>query len=85
MYTKLAWIHADQVASTYAWPNVQNALMRLNKKIHDALDPNGIVSPSKPVFHFVRFFLTESVTRSRRCNLGGLGCGRRATAARAGS
>lgn len=31
----------DQVANTYNWNN--NALMKLNETIKDALDPNGIV------------------------------------------
>jgi hypothetical protein len=35
----------DQVASTYSWND--NALMKFNEKIKDALDPNGILAPGK--------------------------------------
>jgi hypothetical protein len=35
----------DQVAATYSWNN--NAIMRLNEKLKDALDPNGILQPGR--------------------------------------
>lgn len=35
----------DQVAATYNWNN--GAMMRLNEKIKDALDPNGILQPGR--------------------------------------
>ncbi|KAK5447939.1 hypothetical protein LTS15_009438 [Exophiala xenobiotica] len=35
----------DQVMGTYSWNN--NALLRLNNKIKDALDPNGVYAPGK--------------------------------------
>lgn len=35
----------DQVAATYGWNN--GAAMRLNNKIKDALDPNGILQPGR--------------------------------------
>ena len=35
----------DQIAQTYNWND--NALMRLNEKLKDALDPNGILAPGK--------------------------------------
>ncbi|KAL1971909.1 hypothetical protein VTN31DRAFT_1997 [Thermomyces dupontii] len=35
----------DQIAGTYNWNN--NALMRFNERIKDALDPNGILAPGK--------------------------------------
>jgi hypothetical protein len=35
----------DQVANTYNWND--NALMKLNEKIKDCLDPNGIMAPGK--------------------------------------
>ncbi|KAF2475131.1 FAD-linked oxidase-like protein [Lindgomyces ingoldianus] len=35
----------DQVASTYSWND--NALMKLNEKLKDALDPNGILAPGR--------------------------------------
>jgi 4-cresol dehydrogenase (hydroxylating) len=41
--THLDWM--DRVADTYDYNN--NALMRLNEKVKDALDPNGILAPGK--------------------------------------
>jgi 4-cresol dehydrogenase (hydroxylating) len=41
--THLEWM--DRVAGTYDYNN--NALLRLNEKIKDALDPNGILAPGK--------------------------------------
>lgn len=38
-------LFADQVAGTYNWNN--NALMRFNETIKDALDPNGILAPGR--------------------------------------
>ncbi|KAL2797267.1 hypothetical protein BJX66DRAFT_323457 [Aspergillus keveii] len=38
-------VFMDQVANTYSWNN--NALMRFNERIKDALDPNGILAPGK--------------------------------------
>jgi hypothetical protein len=38
-------LFADQVAGTYSWGN--NALMRFNETIKDALDPNGILAPGR--------------------------------------
>ena len=35
----------DQVAGTYNWND--NAMMKLNERIKDALDPNGIMAPGK--------------------------------------
>ncbi|ORY14372.1 hypothetical protein BCR34DRAFT_479586 [Clohesyomyces aquaticus] len=35
----------DQVASTYSWND--NALMKFNEKLKDALDPNGILAPGR--------------------------------------
>jgi hypothetical protein len=35
----------DQVAGTYNWND--NALMKFNEKLKDALDPNGIMAPGK--------------------------------------
>ncbi len=35
----------DDIAATYNWNN--NALLRFNEKIKDALDPNGILAPGK--------------------------------------
>jgi len=35
----------DQIAGTYNWND--NALMRLNERLKDALDPNGILAPGK--------------------------------------
>lgn len=35
----------DQVAGTYNWND--NALMKFNNTIKDALDPNGILAPGK--------------------------------------
>jgi hypothetical protein len=35
----------DQVMGTYSWNN--NALLRLNNKIKDALNPNGVYAPGK--------------------------------------
>lgn len=35
----------DQVAGTYSWND--NALMKFNEKMKDALDPNGILAPGK--------------------------------------
>ncbi|KAE8448728.1 hypothetical protein EG329_008943 [Mollisiaceae sp. DMI_Dod_QoI] len=35
----------DQVANTYNWND--NALMKFNEKLKDALDPNGILAPGK--------------------------------------
>jgi len=35
----------DTIARTYNWNN--NALMKMNQTIKDALDPNGILSPGK--------------------------------------
>jgi 4-cresol dehydrogenase (hydroxylating) len=35
----------DQIAATYNWND--NALMRLNERLKDALDPNGILAPGK--------------------------------------
>ena len=35
----------DQVAATYNWND--NALMKLNERVKDALDPNGILAPGK--------------------------------------
>lgn len=35
----------DQIANTYSFNN--NAQMRLNEKIKNALDPKGIISPGK--------------------------------------
>lgn len=35
----------DQVAGTYSWND--NALMKFNEKLKDALDPNGILSPGR--------------------------------------
>lgn len=35
----------DQVAGTYKWND--NALMKFNERIKDALDPNGILAPGK--------------------------------------
>jgi hypothetical protein len=36
---------SDQVAGTYSWNN--NALMKLNEKLKDCLDPNGILAPGR--------------------------------------
>ncbi|KAJ5618603.1 hypothetical protein N7528_006714 [Penicillium herquei] len=36
---------SDQVAGTYSWND--NALMKLNEKLKDCLDPNGILSPGR--------------------------------------
>ncbi|KAJ5385551.1 aryl-alcohol oxidase [Penicillium concentricum] len=36
---------SDQVASTYSWND--NALMHLNERIKDCLDPNGILAPGR--------------------------------------
>ncbi len=41
--THLDWM--DRVAATYDFNN--NALLRLNEKVKDALDPNGILAPGK--------------------------------------
>lgn len=38
-------LFADMVASTYSWGD--NALMRFNETIKDALDPNGILAPGR--------------------------------------
>ncbi|KAF2182106.1 vanillyl alcohol oxidase [Zopfia rhizophila CBS 207.26] len=38
-------LFADQVAGTYNWNN--DALMRFNETIKDALDPNGILAPGR--------------------------------------
>ncbi|KAF2643891.1 glycolate oxidase [Massarina eburnea CBS 473.64] len=38
-------LFADQVAGTYNWGD--NALMRFNETIKDALDPNGILAPGR--------------------------------------
>ncbi|KDQ57615.1 vanillyl-alcohol oxidase [Jaapia argillacea MUCL 33604] len=38
-------LFADQVARTYGWNN--QALMRFNETIKDALDPNGILAPGR--------------------------------------
>jgi len=38
-------LFADQVAGTYSWNN--QALMKLNESIKDALDPNGILAPGR--------------------------------------
>lgn len=38
-------LFADQVASAYGWNN--QALMRFNETIKDALDPNGILAPGR--------------------------------------
>ncbi|KAF2267574.1 glycolate oxidase [Lojkania enalia] len=38
-------LFADQVARTYSWGD--NALMRFNETIKDALDPNGILAPGR--------------------------------------
>ncbi|KAK4117126.1 vanillyl alcohol oxidase [Canariomyces notabilis] len=38
-------LFADMVAGTYNWGN--NALMRFNETIKDALDPNGILAPGR--------------------------------------
>lgn len=38
-------VFADQVAGTYNWND--NALMRFNETIKDALDPNGILAPGR--------------------------------------
>jgi 4-cresol dehydrogenase (hydroxylating) len=35
----------DQIAATYNWND--NALMKLNQLLKDALDPNGIIAPGK--------------------------------------
>jgi hypothetical protein len=35
----------DQIASTYDWND--NALMKFNQRLKDALDPNGILAPGK--------------------------------------
>lgn len=35
----------DQVAGTYSWND--NALMKFNERVKDALDPNGILAPGK--------------------------------------
>ena len=35
----------DQIAATYNWND--NSLARLNNKLKDALDPNGILAPGK--------------------------------------
>ena len=35
----------DQVASTYSFNN--DALMKFNNRLKDALDPNGILAPGK--------------------------------------
>lgn len=35
----------DQVAGTYSWND--NALMKFNEKLKDALDPNGILAPGR--------------------------------------
>lgn len=35
----------DQIASTYNWNN--NALMRFNETIKNAVDPKGIFAPGK--------------------------------------
>jgi 4-cresol dehydrogenase (hydroxylating) flavoprotein subunit len=37
--------YMDMIASTYGWND--NALMKMNQTIKDALDPNGILSPGK--------------------------------------
>uniref|UniRef100_A0A093Y2F0 Vanillyl-alcohol oxidase n=1 Tax=Talaromyces marneffei PM1 TaxID=1077442 RepID=A0A093Y2F0_TALMA len=36
---------SDQVAGTYSWNN--SALMKLNEKMKDCLDPNGILAPGR--------------------------------------
>ena len=36
---------SDQVAETYSWND--NALMKLNEKLKDCLDPNGILAPGR--------------------------------------
>ena len=41
--THLAFM--DQIVGTYAWND--NALMKLNQRLQDALDPNGILAPGK--------------------------------------
>jgi hypothetical protein len=38
-------LFADQVAQTYGWNN--QALMRFNETLKDALDPNGILAPGR--------------------------------------
>lgn len=38
-------LFADQIARTYSWGN--QALLRLNETIKDALDPKGILAPGK--------------------------------------
>lgn len=38
-------LFADQVAQTYGWND--NALMKMNETIKDALDPNGILAPGR--------------------------------------
>ncbi|KAK0730160.1 glycolate oxidase [Lasiosphaeris hirsuta] len=38
-------LFADMVAATYSWGD--NALMRFNETIKDALDPNGILAPGR--------------------------------------
>lgn len=38
-------LFADQIARTYSWGD--QALLRLNETIKDALDPNGILAPGK--------------------------------------
>jgi hypothetical protein len=35
----------DQISGTYNWND--NALMKFNERIKDALDPNGILAPGK--------------------------------------
>jgi 4-cresol dehydrogenase (hydroxylating) len=35
----------DQIAATYNWND--NALMKLNERLKDALDPNGVIAPGK--------------------------------------
>ena len=35
----------DQIAKTYSWND--NALLKLQEQIKDALDPNGILAPGK--------------------------------------
>ncbi len=35
----------DQIAETYNWNN--NALMRFNETVKNALDPKGIMAPGK--------------------------------------
>jgi hypothetical protein len=38
-------VFMDQVAGTYSWND--RALMKLNERLQDALDPNGILAPGK--------------------------------------